>query len=149
MNSQNAQYRSVIPILRRLPAEPERTFWEKATILHAQHHRSKDKKSRKNLSRDIYDVCQMASNESGKRALDDLDLLERVAEWKNKWFYTRWKKLDAAKPGTLRLVPPDYRIPELKSDYTRMKEMFYETPPDFNALLEKLRIIEEKVNSKK
>ncbi len=44
--------------------EAERTFWEKATILHAEYHRPQDKPMRSRLSRDCYDVCRIAQHES-------------------------------------------------------------------------------------
>jgi hypothetical protein len=127
--------------------EAERTFWEKATILHAEYHKPQEKPMRNHLSRDIYDLCCMASHKSGQRALADVELLERVVTYKKTYFHSNWANYDAAKPGTLCLMPPNYRFSELKTDYGQMQEMFYETPPDFDDLLEKLRTIEEKLNS--
>lgn len=135
------------PKFNVISLEPERTFWEKATILHAEHYRSPDKPIRNHLSRDIYDVCQIASHEFGRRALADLDLLKRVVKYKKTYFYTKWANYDAAKPGTFCLTPPDYRLSELKTDYAHMQEMFYGTYPNFDKLLEQLKTIEEKINS--
>lgn len=135
------------PKFNVISLEPERTFWEKATILHAEYHRSPDKPMRRHLSRDIYDVCQMASHESGRRAIADLDLLKRVVNYKKTCFYTKWANYDTAKPGTFCLTPPEHRISELKADYREMQEMFYETYPSFDELLEQLKTIEEKINS--
>ena len=51
-----------------------------------------------------------------------------------------------AKPGTLRIVPPDARLPELEQDYRKMQEMIFGEPPSFERLLEVLREIERHVN---
>jgi len=98
------------PEFKVISLEAQRTFWEKATILHAEYHRPPEKQMRSHLSRDIYDVCQINSHESGKSALADFDLLKRVVDFKKACFYARWKNFDTAKPGTFHLVPPDYRL---------------------------------------
>jgi len=126
--------------------EAERSFWEKATILHAKHHRPADSAMRYRLSRDCYDVCCMAVHETGKRALEDLGLLERVVRNKQTYFRSSWANYKTAKPGTLRLVPQEFRLPELKSDYERMQEIFLETPPHFDTLLEELTKLEQTIN---
>jgi hypothetical protein len=126
--------------------ELERTFWEKATILHAEHHRPADKPMRSRFSRDCYDVCRMANHPDGRRAMGDLDLLERVVRHKSMYFPSAWAHYDTAKPGSLRLVPPDHRLADLKADYQQMQEMFIEPPPPFDDILRQLRSIEDAVN---
>ncbi|HZX09993.1 MAG TPA: nucleotidyl transferase AbiEii/AbiGii toxin family protein [Acidobacteriota bacterium] len=135
------------PEFKVISLKAQRTFWEKSTILHAEYHRPPEKQMRSHLSRDIYDVCQMAFHKSVKNALADFGLLKRVVDYKKTCFYARWKNYDAAKPGTFRLVPPDYRLSELKADYAKMEEMFYGEYTDFNELIEQLGKIEKKINS--
>jgi hypothetical protein len=50
-----------------------------------------------------------------------------------------------AKPGTLRIVPPDDRLPELEQNFRKMREMIFGEAPAFRRLLEVLREIESKV----
>jgi len=38
-------------------------------------------------------------------------------------------------------------LSEIKTDYVKMEEMFYEEYPNFNKLIEKLEKIEKKINS--
>jgi len=128
--------------------EAERTFWEKTTILHAEYHRPQDKPMRNRLSRDCYDVCRMAQHESGQRALADSALLKRVVEHKRMYFYSGWANYDTAKPGTFRLVPPEHRRSDLRTDYQQMHEMFIEEPPPFDELLRQLNELEDKINDK-
>jgi hypothetical protein len=88
----------------------------------------------------------MAKHGSGRRALADLALLQRVVEHKRIYFYSSWASYDTAKPGNFRLVPPDHRLPDLKTDYVQMQEMFTEKPPGFDDLLGQLKAIEDKIN---
>jgi hypothetical protein len=126
--------------------EVERTFWEKVTILHAEHHRPAGKPMRSRFSRDCYDVCCMAAHPAGRAAMKDLDLLARVVRHKQMFFPSSWASYGTAVPGTLRLVPPAHRMSDLKADYQQMQEMFTEAPPPFDALMEQLRGIEAQLN---
>ncbi|MEI6149727.1 MAG: nucleotidyl transferase AbiEii/AbiGii toxin family protein [bacterium] len=136
------------PTSRVVALEIERTFWEKVTILHTEYHRPAEKPMRSRHSRDCYDVCQMAAHPAGQRALKDLDLLERVVRHKRTYFQSAWANYDAAKPGSLRLVPPAHRLPDLRSDYQQMLPMFTDTPPPFDDILRQLRSIEESINKR-
>ncbi|MCJ7581821.1 MAG: nucleotidyl transferase AbiEii/AbiGii toxin family protein [Candidatus Aminicenantes bacterium] len=124
----------------------ERTFWEKVTILHAEYHRDKTSPMRMRLSRDLYDLYCMAEHELGKKALSNFDLLKEVVEHKQLYFFSARAKYEEVKPGTLCLVPPDFRLSELESDYKKMKEMFTEDPPNFNELISKIKEIENHIN---
>lgn len=135
-----------VPRCRVVAIEVERTFWEKVTILHAEHHRPAEKTARSRLSRDCYDVCQMAAHPAGQRALKDLDLLARVVRHKQTYFSSAWANYAAAKPGSLRLVPPDHRLAALTSDYQEMQTMFIEQPPPFAEILRQLKGIEDSLN---
>jgi hypothetical protein len=124
----------------------ERTFWEKATVLHMWHHAPADKKFRDRQSRHYYDVVRLYEHQLGRAAVKDIDLLLKVARHKEVFFPAAWARYAEAKPGTLRLVPPDTRLPELEHDYRNMREMIYGEPPKFERLLDVLSEIERKVN---
>ena len=124
----------------------ERTFWEKATVLHMWHHAPADKKFRDRQSRHYYDVVRLYEHELGKAAVKDTELLLKVARHKEVFFPAAWARYAEAKPGTLRLVPPDVRLPELEQDYRNMREMIFGEPPTFEHLLDVLREIERKIN---
>ncbi|MBI1291591.1 nucleotidyl transferase AbiEii/AbiGii toxin family protein [bacterium] len=128
--------------------EAERTFWEKATILHSEYHRPAGKPMRSRHSRDLYDLVALANHEAGKRAIQDHALLKRVVDFKDRYFRSSWSSFEAARPGTFRIVPPDHRLAELRADYRQMRPMFLEAPPAFDELIEELRKIEGRINSK-
>jgi hypothetical protein len=128
--------------------ELERTFWEKATILHAEHHRDPAKPIRDRFSRHYSDMAALARHAVLERALARAELRQRVADWKNRFFAATWAHYDLAKPGTFRIVPPDFRLSELDRDYRAMRPMFLTEPPSFASIIKALRGLENRINQK-
>lgn len=124
----------------------ERTFWEKATILHAEHHRPKDKPTPLRYSRHYYDLAMMANSPVRTAAVGDLPLLARVVAHKQKFYASAWAKYDLAIPPTMRLLPQQERVADLKSDYEAMKVMIYGPAPSFDELLASLRSLQREMN---
>jgi hypothetical protein len=107
--------------------EAERTFWEKATILHAQYHRPADQPIRERFARHYADVASLWENPARAAALARLDLLERVVKHKSRFFASSWANYETAKPGGLKLLPPSHREADLEQDYDGMQTMFWPT----------------------
>ena len=103
----------------------ERTFWEKATILHHEAHRPEDNPQPIRYSRHYYDMARMANSDIKNVALQNLDLLNSVVAFKEKFYPRKWARYDLAKPGTMKLIPPDYLLNFLKRDYREMQFMIY------------------------
>ncbi len=125
----------------------ERTFWEKATILHDQYHRSIDDKTAERISRHYYDLIMLAQTPIAERALGDRSLLENVVENKKIFFTRSGARYDDALTGNLRLTPKAERLTALNSDYDKMDEMFFSTPPPMKDILIVLAELEERINS--
>jgi hypothetical protein len=123
-----------------------RTFCEKLTVLHACHHAPADKPLRTRQSRHYYDVARLYEAGIGKTALQEPDLIRAVANHQAAFFRSSWAKYEKAVPGTLRLVPPEQRRPELERDYDMMKEMIFGDPPTFAHILEVVSEIERVAN---
>jgi hypothetical protein len=126
--------------------EIERTFWEKATILHADFHRPADKPQPARYARHYADFAALWRHPGGQRAAQRLDLLERVRHHKSRFFASSWAHYTTAVPGTLRFVPPDSRLAELRADYAAMQPMFLSTPLPFAEMLAVLREAEYALN---
>jgi hypothetical protein len=126
---------------------PERTFWEKATILHMLHHRPADKRWGERQARHFYDLIRLAESDAGTRALSQLTLLEAVAKHKSVFFASAAAHYEEAKPESLRLVPPKSRLRDLRTDYAAMRQMFFGEPPDFDSLLNSLEQLESRINA--
>jgi len=125
---------------------PERTFWEKATILHAEYYRPETQKRTLRVSRHYYDLHQMHKKGISDSAMRQIELFEQVAKHKSIFFYSSWARYENAKPGTLRLLPRLEQIPEFKRDYNKMQEMFFTNPPTFDAIMDSLKELENKIN---
>ncbi|HHT96258.1 MAG TPA: nucleotidyl transferase AbiEii/AbiGii toxin family protein [Clostridia bacterium] len=125
---------------------PERTFWEKATILHHEANRPKNLPMPKRYSRHYYDLYRMADTPVKSTAFDSLELLTKVAEFKMKFYPRAWAKYQEAKRGTLKLIPPSYRIPALSEDYQNMRNMLYGEIPTFNTIMNRLSELEKEIN---
>ena len=126
--------------------EVERSFWEKATILHTEFHRPADKPMPDRFSRHYADTAALAKHPTASRAVDDHALRSRVVQWKSRFFGSSWANYDQAKPGTFRLVPPPQRLPALRSDYQAMRDMYLSEPLSFVEILATLVELERNIN---
>jgi hypothetical protein len=126
--------------------EIERTFWEKATILHAEHHRPIAKPMPSRYARHYADFAALWRHPSTPEASRRLDLLARVRKHKARFFASSWANYPTAMPGSLRLAPPTFRLAELRADYGAMQPMFLDTPLAFDEMIAVLREAEETLN---
>ncbi|MEA2095141.1 MAG: nucleotidyl transferase AbiEii/AbiGii toxin family protein [Candidatus Cloacimonadota bacterium] len=125
----------------------ERTFWEKATILHQEANRAESKLIPPRHSRHYYDLAMMAVSDVKDKALADLELLKSVVEFKQRFYTSGWAKYDEAKVGTLKLLPPEFRHNELMKDYNKMQNMIFGKRIDFGEIISILKRLEEEINS--
>ncbi len=124
----------------------DRTFWEKATILHAEHHRPAGKATPDRFSRHYADVAALARHPVTERAIADLDTCARVVGWKRLFFGSAWASYETARPGSFCLLPSDERLPALRRDFTAMRDMYLAEPPSFDAALATLADLERRLN---
>jgi len=120
----------------------QRTYWEKATILHSLHHKGK---LRDGLSRHYYDLVMLDLAGITDEALAQPDLLEAVVRNKSLMFADRAASYETAVIGQLRLVPTGL-IEALARDYQAMTDMFMVKPPSLKELLEALSELEARLN---
>jgi hypothetical protein len=137
---------TVAPSCRVRVLDALRTFWEKATLLHAQFHRRVDKALAEGLSRHYYDLCRLSQQDIGRAALERMDLLERVVAHKRLFFASAWAHYETAVPGSLHLVPREEQMASLQADYARMREMIFGDAPSWENIMEVLRELERQFN---
>lgn len=123
----------------------ERTFWEKATILHQQAHRQDPIPTR--YSRHYYDMHLLARSAVKSSSLADLKLLEDVVAFKDRFYRCPWARYDLARPGTFRLIPSADRLSELRTDYRQMAVMIFGPIPKFEHIVANLELLEKEINS--
>ena len=124
-----------------------RTFWEKATILHAEFHRPPEKAIQDRLARHYADFAALWRHESRRTCTARLDLLEDVVKHKGRFFASAWATYATARPGTFHLAPSVHRMSELAKDYDAMKPMFLHEPVPFAELMDQLQTAEDELNA--
>lgn len=127
----------------------ERTFWEKATILHVEAHRPEDKVVPERYSRHYYDMMFLANSSVKQSALADLDLLNQVVEFKDKYYHQNWANYPTAVPGSFRLYPPEHVRKSLKRDYDDMQVMIFGQTPRFEEIMNAIKDLEKEINQLK
>ena len=125
---------------------PERTFWEKVTILHKEAFRTNGKIPPR-YSRHYYDLQCMAQSSVKDAAFQDLDLLRQVVAFKDRFYPAGSAHYELAEPGTMRLMPPEDCLPALRADYEHMKNMIFGEKPEFEVILAAIAALESEIHS--
>jgi hypothetical protein len=124
----------------------DRTFWEKATILHTEYYRPSDKPTPDRFSRHYADTAALANHPVAISAINQHDLRNRVVLWKSQFFGSSWANYDSAKPGTFHLIPRTERLSVLERDYQSMRDMYLTKPVSFDEVLNNLSDLEHRIN---
>lgn len=82
-----------------------------------------------------------------KSAFAHISLLQKVVNFKMKFYPRAWAKYTEAVPGTFKLLPPEYRFPVLIADYEAMKDMLYGDIPDFETVMSAVSELEKEINT--
>lgn len=125
----------------------ERTFWEKATILHHEANRPEGNPQPLRYSRHYYDLAMMAAAPVKDAALADLSLLEDVVAFKQRFYRRPWARYDLAKPGTFKLLPSDHVLAAVEKDYAQMRNMIFGRYPAFDTIMAELQHLENEINA--
>lgn len=143
------QYAKVFeqPSTEVLTVLPERTFWEKVTILHREAFRPQDRTFPARYSRHYYDLYKMMQTQVKDNAIVNRDLLSRVVKFKDKFYRCPWARYDLAKCGTMKLLPPDYNLDKLRADYGHMQNMLFGDKPDFDEIMQGISDLEKEINN--
>ena len=97
-------------------------------------------------SRHYYDLYRMSMTPVKEAALP-VELLKTVVDFKMKFYPRAWAKYQEAIPGTLKLVPPEYRFAALAADYEAMKDMLYGDVPTFETVMSAVSELEKEINA--
>jgi hypothetical protein len=126
--------------------EAVRTFWEKATLLHAESHRTDPAAKSERLSRHFYDLYQLTKTGIAEDALKQPDLLKRVVAHKTVFFRSAWAHYETAIPGSFHLLPAKARMQALRNDYTAMQAMIFGDIPEWDEIMNGLQKLEQRLN---
>jgi hypothetical protein len=124
----------------------ERTFWEKACLLHEENFRPASKPIKPRMSRHYYDLYRLIKAGVGARAAADVALFERVVEHRSIFFAFTWLDYSTLRRGSLQVAPTPERLAEWEADYRKMTDMFFTAVPDFSEVLSVCRNFQQSLN---
>lgn len=116
---------------------PERTFWEKITLIHAECNRGKFKENAQRLSRHWYDLVMIYQSQFGQTAIQNKALLTAVVNHKKAFFNESNANYDQCLQGKFNLIPTGEQLAQLQLDYEKMigSNMFYGKLKSFNEVI--------------
>jgi hypothetical protein len=88
----------------------------------------------------------MAKSPVKEKAFARLDLLQKVVDFKMKFYPRAWSRYPEAVPATLKLFPPTYRLGALQEDYTAMRNMLYGEIPSFDTIMGAVEKLEKEIH---
>lgn len=128
---------------------PQRTFWEKFTLAHAESNKPVFRGDAGRLSRHWYDLAMLYQGDIGKSALEDLDLLSDVVKVKKRFYNSATAQYDLCLQGQARLLPDEAGLAGLREDYTKMLEAaMIRQPMEFDDVVAQVRALESDANSR-
>lgn len=114
----------------------ERTFWEKAMLLHEERFRPPEKVRGARMARHYYDLYSLIQGGVAATAAKDLNLFDQVATHRRIFFEQSWVDYATLKPNTLEIMPTADQYAAWAQDYTAMQaEMFSDAPPAFDVIM--------------
>ncbi len=141
-----------LPSARLAAMSPERTFWEKATGVHA--YCLQERVAGKRYSRHWHDLVILGQSGYGSNALDDPAFAKGVARHKSMFFRVRAadrEMVDYGKAisGHIRLVPGATLRENLKQDYQEMTKsgMLLGDEKPFAQLMDEVDALEKRINA--
>jgi predicted nucleotidyltransferase component of viral defense system len=123
---------------------PQRTFLEKAFLLHEEFQKPLDKVRIDRMTRHIYDLEKLMDTNFAIKALNNKDLYNAIVEHRRT--LTSMKEVDYSthSPQTINFVPPDFVMNEWREDYEKMKNMIYGESLPFDKLIERIKELNER-----
>jgi len=123
--------------------KPERTFWDKITILHGlyQWHERRGvlRHGGQRISRHYYDVHRLMQTADASQWLADKALAEDCARHARLFFGSPDLRLETAKAGSFTLLPAPAMMDALQRDYDAMTGMIFGPIPTLDEVLASVR----------
>lgn len=110
-------------------------------------HQPEDKPLQARIARHYYDIYMLSQSDVTDRAIKDVQLLKAVATHKSIFFRSKQASYETAKPGSLKLVPNQFLLQQIESDYKSMEEMFFGGIVPFTKIANALRVLENRLNN--
>lgn len=124
---------------------PERTFLEKAFLLHEEFNRRNGCSRVDRLTRHMYDLERMMDMDFAIAAINDTELYNDIVNHRKT--FTAWSGLDYSRhsPEKIAFVPPASVHHSLQDDYQKMQQNFiYGQSLSFDELLARMEELQQR-----
>ena len=97
-------------------------------------------------ARHYYDLFMMSQSPIKQSAFLRKELLQKDIFFKSKFYYSRNAAYETASISDIVLTPPPRLLPEIQTDYERMKNMIYGVKPEFDVLMSSIKELEKEIH---
>jgi hypothetical protein len=123
---------------------PQRTFLEKACLLHEEFSKDAAKIRVNRMSRHLYDLEKLMNTPIAYAALHNENLYRAVVEHRQKFIGLKGFDYSTLMPQYISFVPPEEVVPYWEEDYKDMQAtMIYGDSLPFDQLLDRIRDLNE------
>jgi len=141
---------TVLEVPNITTVDPDRTFWDKVTILHGLRRwwdrRGELRGGGQRVSRHYYDVHSLLRSADGERYITDAAMGADCVRHARMFFNRPDFDLATATAGTFALVPHNGMRADLEQDYRAMSQMIFGEIPAFDGILELIVRLEQRLN---
>ena len=124
---------------------PQRTFLEKAFLLHEEFQKTAENIRIDRMSRHLYDLEKLMNTAFAESALANTELYMAIVNHRKHLTAIKGVDYSTHSPDKINFVPPDVVIEKWKNDYeTMLGNMTYGDTLPFDKLLEKIKLLNEK-----
>jgi len=124
---------------------PQRTFLEKAFLLHEEFQKPAENIRIDRMSRHLYDLEKLMNTAFAENALADTELYLVIVNHRKHLTAIKGVDYSTHSPDKINFVPPDTIVEKWKNDYeTMLGNMTYGDTLPFDKLLERIKLLNEK-----
>jgi hypothetical protein len=111
-------------------------------LLHEEFSKEPERRRHERLSRHLYDLHRVMDTDHGRAAIADKRLFRTIVAHRQKYNAVRGVTYDRHTYKEIDFIPPDTLLEYWREDYnTMLQTMIYGQPPDFDQLIERLKIL--------
>jgi len=126
---------------------PQRTFLEKAFLLHEEFQKPPEKIRVDRMTRHIYDLEKLMDTDYAKEALNNKDLYNAIVEHRRTLTAMKEVDYDTHVPEKINFIPPAFIMDSWRKDYEKMQNMIYGKSLPFDKLMDRIRELNERFRS--
>ena len=124
---------------------PQRTFLEKAFLLHEEFQKSERSIRIERMSRHLYDLERLMDTDFASDALNDVPLYRSIVDHRSKLTAISGLDYSTHSPESINFVPPASVMEKWRDDYSAMQaSMIYGLSLSFGKLIERISELNER-----